>query len=269
MYDLLQTADGHLSTQNYSVFNSSKVPLSRQSVLTKESGKRKQTASNGSESVLTSCYKQPFPKLTVSPLRKFQLIDSDSDFDYPSIVEATTNKTSNREFEPYPNEGKSNYVSLREKQKLGESSNTSTKKDLWDDFPLEKSFNIPTPAFDAVCDEYFSFNKGTKKPQSNTMKTNLKSHIPTPAFDEVCEEYFSSKKETKKPQSNTRKSSLNSHVTDNVIDLDDPRPPAHQYFFHKDPRVQVLVRTQLPNFFPLNSENRDSEQPSTSNIDYM
>ncbi|GJR12735.1 histidine protein methyltransferase 1 [Tanacetum coccineum] len=42
----------------------------------RESGKRKQNVSNAPESLITSCNKQPFLKLTVSPLRKFQLIDS-------------------------------------------------------------------------------------------------------------------------------------------------------------------------------------------------
>ena len=60
---------------------------------------------------------------------------------------------------------------------------------------------------------------------------------PTPALDEVCEEYFSSSKDKNKAQSNVGKSSHNSHVMDSVIDLDDPRPPANQYFFHNDLRV--------------------------------
>ena len=227
-------ADETLPTQHYSVSNSSKLPLTGLGVLTRESGKRKQNLSNVSnapESVVTSCSKQPFPKLTVSPLRKFQLIDSDSDSDIPSISKVATNKTCNKS-EPYLNRGQS--VGLNQPRKLSESLDTSARKDLWEDFRHEKSF-----------------------------------HIPTPALDEVCEEYFSSMKEKSKVQSNIGKSNRNSHVMDSVVDLGDPRPPAHQYFFHNDLRVQELVRTRLCNFFPLNGENRGSEQPSTSNIDYM
>lgn len=75
--------------------------------------------------------------------------------------------------------------------------------------------------------------------------------------------------EKSKVQSNIGKSNRNCHATDSVVDLGDPRPPVHQYFFHNDLRVQELVRTRLGNFFPLNAENIGSEQPNTSNIDYM
>lgn len=173
--------------------------------MTKESGKRKQNVSDvtsAPESVITSCSKQPFPKLTVSPRRKFQLIDSDSDSDIPSINKVATKKTCDKS-EPYLNRGQS--VGLNQPRKLSESLDTSTRKDLWDDFRHEKSF-----------------------------------HIPTPALDEVCEEYFSSMKEKSKVKSNMGKSNHNSHVMDSVVDLGDPRLPAHQYFFHNDLRIQNL-----------------------------
>ncbi|PWA38689.1 hypothetical protein CTI12_AA579050 [Artemisia annua] len=137
--------DENLSTQNHSVCNSSKFPLTGLGVLTKESRKRKQNVSNvtsAPKSVITSCSKQPFPNLTVSPLRKFQLIDSDSDSDIPSISKVTTNKTCNKS-EPYLNMGQS--VGLNQLRKLSESLDTSARKDLWEDFRHEKSFHIPTP----------------------------------------------------------------------------------------------------------------------------
>ncbi|KAI3804761.1 hypothetical protein L1987_26558 [Smallanthus sonchifolius] len=227
--------DEHLSTQHHSVCKSSKFPLSGHGVLTKQSGNRNQTGSSAPESVITS-NKPPFPKLSASPLRRFQLIDSDSDFDDPYISEGATKKTYNGS-EPYLKLCPPDLVQcvgLNEQRKLNESIKTSTEKDLWGDFRPEKSFRIPTPA-----------------------------------LDEVCEEYFSSMKDKRTSQSNVGKNSPNIHVTNSVIDLGDPRPPAHQYFFHSDPRVQDLVRTRLPNFFPINAENKNSEQPSTSNIDYM
>ncbi|KAI3828305.1 hypothetical protein L1987_02405 [Smallanthus sonchifolius] len=233
--DFSSQEDEHLSTHRHSVCNSSKFPLNGHGVLTKQ-GKRKQNILNDPESVMTSCNKPPFTKLTVSPLRRFQLIDSDSDFDDPFICDAATNKTCNGS-ESNLNRGPPDsvqHVGLNQQRKLNELVNTTTRKDLWEDFRVEKSFRIPTPA-----------------------------------FDEVCEEYFSSMKDKSKSQSNIGKNNQNIHVTSSVIDLGDPRPPAHQYFFHIDPRVQDLVRTLLPNFFPLNAANRDSEQPSTSNIDYM
>ncbi|KAJ0715558.1 hypothetical protein HanPI659440_Chr13g0502591 [Helianthus annuus] len=210
--------DEHLSTHRPSVLNSSKFPLNAHGILTKQLGKRKQNVFNDPESVITSCNKPPFPNSTCSPLRRFQLLDSDSDFDDPFISENATSKTFDVSDEPI---------------KLNESVR-STRKDLWEDFPLDKSFNIPTPALDSFCDEYFSSMKDKSKVRSNVRENN----------QSVC-------------------------VTSSVIDLGDPRPPAHQYFFHIDPRVQDLVRARLPNFYPLNAANQDSKQPSTSNIDYM
>ncbi|GKC41629.1 hypothetical protein Tco_1059351 [Tanacetum coccineum] len=106
-------------TLHYSVSNKSKFPLTGLGLLTRESGKRKQNISNvanAPESVITSCSKQPFPKLTVSPLRKFQLIDSDYDSNIPSI--SKVNKTCNTS-EPYLNRGKS--IGLDQPGKLSES----------------------------------------------------------------------------------------------------------------------------------------------------
>ncbi|XP_024960435.1 uncharacterized protein LOC112501031 [Cynara cardunculus var. scolymus] len=236
MLPLLLTADARLSTQHHSVCTSSKFPLSGHGVLTKQSGKRKQNVLDAPESVITSCNNPVFPKLTISPLRRFQLIDSDSDTDDPFISECAKNRTctgsesSLNRRQPYLVQR----VGLSEQGKLNEPISTFTRKDLWEDFQPEKSF-----------------------------------HIPTPALDEVCEEYFRSMKDKSKSHGATGKSDRKSRVTNSIIDLGDPIPPAHRYFFHGDPRVQELVRTRLPNFFPLNAANRDSEQPSTSNIDYM
>ncbi|KAL4554822.1 hypothetical protein LXL04_037428 [Taraxacum kok-saghyz] len=56
-----------------------------------------------------------------------------------------------------------------------------------------------------------------------------------------------------------------------LLNLDDESlPPSLYYFFHNDKRIQELVQTRLPNFSPLwKMSNRDLEQLSTSEIDYM
>lgn len=256
MLTFLITADEHVSTHHYSVYNSSKFPLNGHGVLTKQ-GKRKQTVLNDPESVITSCDKPPFPKSTASPLRRFQLLDSDSDFDDPFITEGAINKTRNGS-ESYLNKGPSDPVQpvgLNEPRKLNESIST-TRKDLWEDFQFENSSRIPTPALDEVCEEYFSSLKDKSKSQSSVSNNNHNIHVTS-----------------SKSQSGISENNQNIRVTNGksqcVIDLDDPLPSAHQYFFHSDPRIQDLVRTRLPNFFPLNAANRDSEQPTTSNIDYM
>ncbi|KAI7753435.1 hypothetical protein M8C21_015568, partial [Ambrosia artemisiifolia] len=232
--------DEHLSTHRPSVCNSSKIPLNGHGVLTKQSGKRKQNVLNDPESVITSCNKPPFPKLTTSPLRRFQLLDSDSDSDDPFISKGTTNKACNGS-ESSLNISAPECVQrggLNEQRKLNESVSSTTREDLWEDFRPLKSFRIPTPALDEFCEEYFSSMKDKSKaePESSIRKNN---------------------------------ENINVNITSSVIDLGDPRPPAHQYFFHVDQRIQDLVRTRLPNFYPLNAANRDSKQPSTSNIDYM
>ncbi|KAL7593875.1 hypothetical protein Lser_V15G35355 [Lactuca serriola] len=54
------------------------------------------------------------------------------------------------------------------------------------------------------------------------------------------------------------------------LNFDDSLPPAVHYFFHDDLRIQELVQSRLPNFFPLcKISNRELEQPSTLEIDYM
>ncbi|GJR80537.1 Toll/interleukin-1 receptor domain-containing protein [Tanacetum coccineum] len=335
----------NFSTQHHSVCNISKLPLTGLGVLTKELGKRKQNVSNvtsASESVVTNCRKQPFPKLTVSPLRKFQLIDSDSDSDIPSISEVATKKTCDKS-EPYSNRRKC----VNEPRKLSESLDTSTGKDLWEDFRHEKSFHIPTPALDEVCEECLSSPDEKGKVQSSIGKSNNKSHVMDSAIAPVLRIsitgpiqhdeppptlHYSVSNKSKFPltglglltrESGKRKQNISNvanspesvitscskqpfpkltvsplrkfqlidsdydsnipsiirkdlwedfrheksfHIPtpalDEVLDLGDPRLPAHQYFFHNDLRVQELVRTRLCNFFSLNAESRSSERPS-------
>ncbi|GKA38664.1 hypothetical protein Tco_0731215 [Tanacetum coccineum] len=65
-----------------------------------------------------------------------RLIDSDSDSDIPSISEVATKKTCDKS-EPYLNRRKC----VNEPRKLSESLDTSTGKDLWEDFRHEKRAN--------------------------------------------------------------------------------------------------------------------------------
>ena len=76
----------HRSTQYQTSCSSSKVPLRGSGVLTSQSsyhsiGRKKNYSSDVPASVsLEASHKEfVFPKLTTSPLRRFQLIDSDSD----------------------------------------------------------------------------------------------------------------------------------------------------------------------------------------------
>ena len=240
-------ADAHPLSQYQSVYSSSKIPLHGSGVLTTKSSsqlntrKRKQVSdTSASASLETSRSGLIFPRLTQSPLRMFQLIDSDSD-DLPScdnvsgevrkIGQVSTGRQSN-----------SDHSATLSEQKRKESANINQTEDLWKDFCPTKSFGIPTPAFDEVCEEYFQSLKDKNVPQrpSYIGSSNNDGHHGNIQNDEQ------------------------------VWDSDDPLPPAHHYYFHHDPRIQNLVRNRLPNFSPLGViNNRKYQQPNASAIDYM
>ncbi|KAL5715416.1 hypothetical protein ACHQM5_017239 [Ranunculus cassubicifolius] len=150
-----------------------------------------------------------FPKLTISPLRRFQLLDSDSESE-----------------DLFENSRKADLPSSRNIN----AGSKAESEDLWKDFGGQ---NIPTPALDDFCEEYFRSVKGKNVDKSKE--------------EDIC--VFSSK--VCKNQSN-------------------PDPPAYKYFYHDDPRIKRLVHQRLPNFFPLgdnHTQTRQSDAPD--DIDYM
>ncbi|XP_060189411.1 uncharacterized protein LOC132618369 [Lycium barbarum] len=216
-----------------SVCSSSKIPLQGHRVLSSQSANRctgrKNDVSNVSsisQSMGTSTSNLVFPELTISPLRRFQLIDSDSD--EPSQSEVME-KESDHVDSTLSGIQRNNGADLSCQRNAGPSAGTLKTKDLWEDFCSDKTFTIATPA-----------------------------------LDEVCEEYFKSVKDGKRTQTS------NSGLTESSMRPQGPLLPAHCYFFHKDPRIQKLVRDRLPNFFPLGAENiLGQKQDDASVIDYM
>ncbi|KAL0362822.1 UNVERIFIED_CONTAM: hypothetical protein Scaly_1237400 [Sesamum calycinum] len=217
-----------------SVCSSSKPSLRGQGVVSFGSGsqwrsrKGKEISSaSASANMETKGNNVIFPKLTVSPLRRFQLIDSDSDD--PSMIEDTSKEMRRATLSLNKQSDSSKYVALSNRETKESSVGKCQNDDLWKDFCSEKN-----------------------------------SHILTPAFDEVCEEYFKNVK-------NKSKSEVDCKVSNNDRTLDvGPLPPAHSYFFHKDLRIQKLVRDRLPYFFPLGAgSNQDYKQQNVSVIDYM
>lgn len=234
------TADELPSTQYKSVCRSSKLSLPKHGVLSSQSSKKRKDVTNTpfSADVNRSSNDVMFPKLTVSPLRKFQLIDSDSDFEFD---DPTGNGCANVNISKPSSSSKSRQSSSHENGSMGEEirkeaqASVSKKDDLWSDFCLDKKIPIQTPVFDEVCEELFKSAK-----ESNTHST-VKVH----------------------EQRNKNKN------PGQQVNLGAPLPPAHNYFFHDDIRIQNLVRSRLPNFFPLMTEdNRGSDQPNASVIDY-
>ncbi|PPS00434.1 hypothetical protein GOBAR_AA20232 [Gossypium barbadense] len=137
-------------------------------------------------------------------------------------------------------------ASLKEQQstasdrKRKASFGTPQNEDLWKDISLMNSSCVQTPAFDEVCKEYFqSLNDKNASQKLGSRKADLSSQ------------------------------ELGSQKTEQLQDLDDPLPPAHRYFFHADPRIQNLVRSQLPFFSPLSMvDNGGHQQPTVSIMDF-
>lgn len=162
-----------------------------------------------------------FPKLTSSPLRRFQLIDSDSDDTSVSEdIYKVSNKTDSSTKKQQASSGD---------QKRKASTGVPDNEDLWKQFLPTNSCSIPTPAFDEMCEEYF---------QSAKNKTAAQK-LGSQKFEQQCSQ----------PDSST---------------------PAHRYFFHDDLTIQRLVTERLRFFSPLGIvNNRENQQPSASVIDYM
>ncbi|KAK2397178.1 hypothetical protein QL285_058782 [Trifolium repens] len=143
---------GNSSVRNRSVCGSSKVSLKGVGVLTphlcsnSRERKRKQDSDiPASVEMETGQSRFVFSKLVASPIRRFQLLDSE---DVSGVNKArpssSTGSTCNR----------------------GTSSLEHDRKDLWKDLSPVKNFSIPTPAFNEVCEEYFHSSKNTEVPRS-------------------------------------------------------------------------------------------------------
>ncbi|KAH0744401.1 hypothetical protein KY290_032394 [Solanum tuberosum] len=104
---------------------------------------RKKEASNVSsshQSKETNPSNLVFPELTISPLRKFQLIDSDSD--EPSKSEFVERESDHVD-SPLSGNRQHSDADLSCQRKTGPSAGTLKTKDLWEDF-----CSVLTPNFD-------------------------------------------------------------------------------------------------------------------------
>lgn len=237
-------ADKHQPAQYNSVCSSSKIPLRGCGVLTTQSSsvsktRKRELASDApsSASMETSHSGLLFPKLTVSPLRRFQLLDSDSDSDHPSVSEDI--KKGSHKIEP-PSKGLGLTASDQKRKVLVDRPQN---EDLWKDFCPAKSFHIPTPALDEVCEEYFQSFKNKNAASIDAYLGNSRECHATASTSEIFEQCW---------------------------DSTSPLPPSHGYFFHDDPRIQKLVRSRLPNFSPLGIvASIENQQPCAPVINYM
>lgn len=240
----------HPPTQYRSMCSSSKIPLHGCGAITKQSSEWKArnkepvSTATASASAETSHSERLFPKLTISPLRKFQLIYSDSD--EPSTSEEVM-ITGDPQIDQSSKKQQSNHgqSATTSGQKRNASDCMPQSADLWKDFCPVKSFHIPTPALDEMCNQYFH---SVKDKNASVKLGSDKSVKGSSGF-----------RETTNGQSIEQPWN-----TANLI------LPAHRYFLHQDPRIRKLVRNRLPNFFPLGiDENNENQQNGAAVIDYM
>ncbi|RDX64721.1 hypothetical protein CR513_56685, partial [Mucuna pruriens] len=145
------------SALNRSVCSTSKVSLNGSGVLSSipyscsnpRETKRKELSDDVPASARLETGKSGlmFPKLTASPLRRFQLLDSDSD---DSVVDVDVGVGGASKVNP------SNRLEQHKETPFHGNGN----QDLWKDFSPVKNVKVPTPAFNELCEEYFNSAKG-------------------------------------------------------------------------------------------------------------
>nr|KJB22064.1 hypothetical protein B456_004G027700 [Gossypium raimondii] len=136
------------STQYHSICSSSKIPLKKLGLVTTQSSSQSSSRKAGQASVASASASLEashdgltFPKLTISPLRRFQLLDSDSDDD-PSDCDFTGKGACKSD--PLSKEQQSTASDRKRKRSFG----TPQNEDLWKDISLMNSSCVQTPAFD-------------------------------------------------------------------------------------------------------------------------
>ncbi|XP_027332780.1 uncharacterized protein LOC113847726 [Abrus precatorius] len=229
---------------NRSVCSSSKVSLNGSGVLTphplsnsRERERKRKHASDISASSRLENDRNDFvfPKLTTSPLRRFQLIDSDSEDSLGEDV-----KVSDKEVAC----NRSNPLSSSFEQIRRTALDANQDQDLWKDFSPVKNVSVPTPAFNELCEEYFRSANG-KEAKKSRVDVSESHNEGYPGVNSSCQR------------------------DQQLWESADPLIPAHRYFFHEDPRIRHLVCSRLHNFYPLGVVNRVNQQPNVSHIDYM
>lgn len=261
--DIKHCTDDHPSTQSHITCSNAKFSLLRRGFLRDNSECKhiasKAASASGRISTLTrldnSNNKDIFPRLTISPIRKINLIDSDSDDSSASEGKCRKNETD---------------ISLKKGKYFHEkSSYQEAKKSLaskcqketfWNDFSPMKSSKLETPALDEFCKEYF---RSVKDQNVNQHKGGMNSS----GFNSsrgLDTDVLIVKNDVLNASNNI------SGKVDIPWDLPSPQPPAYQYFYHKDPRIQTLVRRCLPHFIPLGAKNdAEAQQSGAKNLDYM
>ncbi|KAJ0966158.1 hypothetical protein J5N97_027296 [Dioscorea zingiberensis] len=238
------------SVQSHSTCHNSKLSLHKNLYshsISKLKTPKVSSASNTSilTNLETSSRKNFSAKLPVSPVRKIQLVDSDSDDPSSESKEFDMSKQS-------IGLSSTQFASGKEKKNASFSMKSTQKESFWKDLRLKPDVDVATPALDAFCEEYFRGQEprfDQHKDGNAAASTSKITHHND--FEGHC------------PKSISRTSEQN-------WDQPYPQPPAYCYFFHPDAMIQKLVRERLPYFVPLSTgDDRGHQQYGTENLDYM
>ncbi|CAL5014796.1 unnamed protein product [Urochloa decumbens] len=202
---------------------------------------------SASKSLEESCTKKLLPKITISPMRKIYLLDSDTDAD----DELNHNKAK-KPVSPVKKRQESMHKYMQEKPTFQENKkpqgNTTVQKS-----EAVMNNNWATPAFDEFCNEYFKSTKDAGSSRQKEGNSFCSSKVSEPKYSDEMEGHFQ------------QQSTSSGGVLDDNLD---GHPPAMNYFFHHDPMVRELVRHRLPHFFPIGAgstrENGQSRGESLS-----
>ncbi|CAL9090707.1 unnamed protein product [Musa acuminata var. zebrina] len=196
------------------------------------------------------CNKKVFQNLS-TPIRKIHLLSSDSDdsasedkYKYKNKVDASKLRHQNLITE---NEQQR---SLKYRKHLEDS--------FWKDFNPINNINLATPALDEFCEEYIKSKKDPRPGQHREEDLTF------------CSSRVSGTKALADEIEGSHRQISISRNTKPQCNLTNPEPPAFQYFYHDDMRIQTLVKRRLCYFVPLGAELHGAEkQPGAENLNYM
>ncbi|KAG0478152.1 hypothetical protein HPP92_012871 [Vanilla planifolia] len=254
-------SDDFSSTQRQKSITSTKFSLMHHGFLKSNSGVKGASmitpASSGASCLVTleaSNDKTIFPRLTISPIRKINLVDSDSD-------ESLTNRDERaRNVDASSAEGRCLQAQNTSSKKQNFQSNKYQTESFWEGFSPAKNFKLATPALDEFCKEYFSSfknqNMNQQMGETNASNVSTSKVLSNDGFVGQCDGLYQMKNSTGKMGSNW--------------DFSSAQPPAYRYFCHTNPSIQALIRQRFPHFIPIGLENNNkSLHLGAENIDHM
>ncbi|CAN6269347.1 unnamed protein product [Urochloa humidicola] len=239
------------SVGSCSTSSNSKFSLLNRGVLTQSATKAstsKFTQTPASKSLEESCTKKLLPTITISPMRKIYLLDSDTD-----AHDELNHNEAKEPVSPVKKRQESMHKYMQEKPTFQENKKPQGNTTVQRSEAVMNS-NWATPAFDEFCNEYFKSTKDAGSSQQNEGNSFSSSKVSQPKYSAEMEGHFQ------------QQSTSSGGVLDDNLD---GHPPAMHYFFHSDPRVRNLVRGRLRHFFPIGAgSTRENGQSRGESLSY-